>query len=509
MRNKANSKNIVIAVIISIIIAVVFLSIGSKKETLWLDEIYTYGLSNNDIFTIFDESTRTYTGAEIIRDYMTVEDGHAFDFKMVFENQAKDVHPPLYYMFVHFFSSFRPGTFSMLYALIPNIIFAVIVYWQMVWMFGKFCKNKKLSLLFSGLFIFTMCFTNTVMLFRMYALLTVMTNLLVILHLKYKPLAEKDKKFYIYLFCIILCGVLTQYYFSIIAGIMCFIYALQLIFYKKIKELIMYVISGGLGLVASVVIFPSMIYHIFFGYRGKEAFESFASSSLINSAKTMFGILNRQQFANMAVVITAVVFVLWVVLCRKDKQINNDIIYILLNITLPVVMFVCVVAKVAPYQTDRYVMNIAGLMYISVFGVLLLVLKDVNKKFNIIAIAAAILILVGSYKGGVPYLNQSSVNAKIQEVKDIPCVYVYDTSAYKCVDHYMQLGMYDNVTLLASWDAEFVDSWQYVESQQLVVYYDMLADDSSILDRIIENNPNIDGYSLLYKAGDVPVYILN
>ena len=85
MKNKINRKDIIIAVIISIFISVAFLLMGSKKETLWLDEFYTYGLANNDIFTIFDESTRTYTGTEIIRDYMTVEEGHAFDFKMVFE----------------------------------------------------------------------------------------------------------------------------------------------------------------------------------------------------------------------------------------------------------------------------------------------------------------------------------------------------------------------------------------------------------------------------------------
>ena len=510
MKNKLLNKNLIIACILSVLIAVAYIIIGNYKETLWLDEIYTYSLANNDAFEIFDESTRVYAGDEIIRDYMTVEEGHAFDFKMVYENQVKDVHPPLYYMFVHFFSSFAPYSYSRLYALVPNIIFAVIVYWQMVWMFRQFCKNKLLSLVFAGLYLFTMCFVNNVMLFRMYVLLTVMTNFLVIIFIKYKPWKQHTKWFYISLFFTILGGMQTQYYFSVIAASVCLIYAVFLLYYNKIKELILYVITGLAGVGASIVVFPATLDHIFEGYRGEEAFQSFADSSLSN-VKVLFEIFNRQLFGNMILLIVAIIVILLIVSLCKNNKVNSEIVYIMLQITLPVVIYLCVISKVAPYLTDRYIFNVSGLLYISVFGIFLILADKFGKKGIILSVLMATAVLVSSYQDGIPYLNRYEEDHRnaVAQMSSVPCVYVYSNSAYKCIPYYMDLADYDTVMLLAEWHEDYVDWWDYTDEDKLVIYLDTTDNSTQVLDRIVKYSTTMTEYSKLYDAGGFSVYLVD
>ena len=59
-------------------------------------------------------------------DYFTVQRGHEFDYATVWKNQSEDVHPPLYYVFVHTISSFFPGSFSKWFGLAVNILFYIL-----------------------------------------------------------------------------------------------------------------------------------------------------------------------------------------------------------------------------------------------------------------------------------------------------------------------------------------------------------------------------------------------
>lgn len=511
MKSKINLSKIISVVIINLVIAAVFLAFGSQKQSLHMDEMYTFALANGDVFDIFDESMQTYTGDEMMKQYMTVSEGEAFNFVKVYKNQIADVHPPLYYMFVHFFSSFAPGVYSRLMGLIPNIIFAVIVYWQMVWLFGQFSSKRIVAMIFAGLYLFTMCFVNNVMFFRMYVLLTVMTNFLIMLFVRYKPWQDRTKWFYIGLFFTIIGGMLTQYYFSIIAAFVCLVYAVYLAYYKQVRDLVKYVITGLAGVAASIAIFPAALQHIFFGYRGEEAFESFATANLKSNVSAFFDILNYQVFGNMFILLVAVILVVWLLSEHTSGEVDEKIKHTLLQILLPTIIYVCFIAKVAPYQTDRYVANISGILYLSIFGILLLITEKYAKKGFVLSFVLAAIVLIGSYQNGVSYLFKytESRNNEIEQISDIPCVCIWDTSAWRCVSYYMEIMRFDNVTFIAERDGEFVDNWQYKENDKLVVYLDTVSGDTWILDRIVENNPNIEGYSKLYTTDGAQVYLLD
>ena len=103
-----------------------------KKSDMFIDEIYTYGLSNSYYTPFIKDATEngTLINARLTREdfmnYLTVNKGEQFSFASVYYNQTQDAHPPLYYMFLHLISSFFPGSYSKWLGLSLNIVFYLI-----------------------------------------------------------------------------------------------------------------------------------------------------------------------------------------------------------------------------------------------------------------------------------------------------------------------------------------------------------------------------------------------
>ncbi len=78
-----------------------------RKQGMFVDEIYTYGLSNG-YYTPFvvsipeGEVVGSVISSEEFTDYLTVGNDDAFAVASVYYNQAQDVHPPLYYWLFNF-----------------------------------------------------------------------------------------------------------------------------------------------------------------------------------------------------------------------------------------------------------------------------------------------------------------------------------------------------------------------------------------------------------------------
>lgn len=99
-----------------------------NKENYHVDEIYSYGLANNttgDQIT-FEDGIK-YGRKELSHiDYMSVSESERFNYANVWENQANDVHPPLYYALLHTLCSIFPGSIRIWYAGTINIVFALL-----------------------------------------------------------------------------------------------------------------------------------------------------------------------------------------------------------------------------------------------------------------------------------------------------------------------------------------------------------------------------------------------
>ena len=125
----------------------------SKKEDLDFDEILTFGLANNS-FQLDIEDYKEYNGEELLLQYAAVKEGETFNVENVFFNQKMDTHPPLYYLLVNFVSSIRKGTFSMWHGLIINLLFMLILFWEMRYLFNLVIKDNIMSTILSLIIFF-------------------------------------------------------------------------------------------------------------------------------------------------------------------------------------------------------------------------------------------------------------------------------------------------------------------------------------------------------------------
>ena len=109
-----------------LITGVCFLFAG-RKQGMFIDEIYTFGLSNSS-YTPFlgglkygSIEHRVFTRAELL-DYVSVMGDEGFDVGSVYYNQVHDVHPPLYYWLFNFASTLAKGSFSMWIGLVLDFV---------------------------------------------------------------------------------------------------------------------------------------------------------------------------------------------------------------------------------------------------------------------------------------------------------------------------------------------------------------------------------------------------
>ena len=116
-----------LALVLLLVSAVCFLFAG-RKQGMFIDEIYTYGLSNSSYAPFLSDVKggalvgKTVTREELL-DYVSVTGDEGFDFGSVYYNQVHDVHPPLYYWLFNIASPFAKGSFSLWTGLILDYLF--------------------------------------------------------------------------------------------------------------------------------------------------------------------------------------------------------------------------------------------------------------------------------------------------------------------------------------------------------------------------------------------------
>ena len=101
MKDLIRKKQVILVMLF--IVQIVFI-LWSGKYNFHVDEFYTYGLANSiDGMNPVLEDGKRYSNMGPYEEYLTVDksgDGR-FDYENVWKNQASDVHPPLYYVFIH------------------------------------------------------------------------------------------------------------------------------------------------------------------------------------------------------------------------------------------------------------------------------------------------------------------------------------------------------------------------------------------------------------------------
>lgn len=334
-----------------------------------MDELFSYASANREEGTAAELPANEWLDEGWLTEYLSADQDHRFEYAIPYRNQDTDVHPPLFYLFLHTACSVIPGRVSYMAGIAFNILFFLGTTLA-IYILGKTLFQDKISGLLAA-FLYGISYggLNTMVFIRMYMLLTLIVVLHVDVYLNYMEKDQPPLKGYVFLALTLIAGVMTQYYFVIIAFFLGLWYTIRFFYKKQYRKLAAYIFTVVLSAGCSLMLYPTMLKHVFHTGRGLEARENFSSSGgYLEKLETMWKLMDSQLFFNLFFIVAIALLILAVMyFCRKGR-LNTEI-----GIKMGGILFACagyfmVVTKIAPYQIDRYLMPIYPLVYLIVIG---------------------------------------------------------------------------------------------------------------------------------------------
>lgn len=425
-----------------------------KNPFLTIKNIIYYKLKPDEYKKIYDETynghTSIWRSREEAIEYMTLDKDEIFNYFIVYYNTGEDVHPPLFYFLVHFVSSFWLGHFSKYIIFIVNLIFLLLTCFTIKKIL-EILKKEHLVLPATIFYALSMGAISTVMFQRMYMMLTFFCLWLLYVNLKiYFNEFELTKKLKFELCLVTILGFLTQYYFCVYAAFVAFIMLILLIKRKEKAKVKIYIFQFIKSAIIGIIIFIPCIYHIFFSYRGvtfqrdKQNFFEMIPLFIQNILKLQFG----NEIIGLICMI--VIMIISIIGFKKIKNKELPILFI-----VPVLLYLLLISKLAPFKSVRYIMNILPLISIIIILILDKILK--NKKTSFIVLTILVL-AISLYTNLINtpkylYLSYSNYMEIAEENKNNKLVFVCDT-VYNHLRNIKEFMTYEESLILASENLE-------------------------------------------------------
>ena len=431
-----------------------------------------YLIDHNDIFSKgFGEKIATdkpiWKTPEQAKDYVTISNDEIFSYWSVLFNQARDVHPPLFYMFVHLISTIFLNAFTKYIIFIINLIFFIGTCF-IIKNILKLYNKEFLSIPTVLLYGLSMGAASTVIFLRMYSMLTFFCILYLYINLKIAKNEFKiDKKLKYQLVITTILGFLTQYYFCIFAVIVFIIMLVRMLAIKHKKEALSYLLKHVISAIIGVILFIPCIYHIFFSYRRPGNFDSgsyFEKLKLF--IEMIFNSYSIPAIVGYGLAILVIMYLLMKLITNKeDKKIKQEKIFKICMISLPVLLYILIIAKITPIINEkymvRYVMPILPLIainFILLINSIMKLLLNQKEKWRVsivytIAITISIIGLLTNepkylYKGYNKYIEIANT------YKNLDYVYVCD-NAFTYLNSIPEFMIYNKTMILNSEHDDF------------------------------------------------------
>ena len=459
------------------------------KSGMFIDEIYTYGLSNSHYQPFIGHGEgewiqeQTLTRADFF-DYLAVTGEDRFDFGSVYSNQELDVHPPLHYWIINICSSLAENQFSKWIGLIPDLL----IYLGTLALLFCLCRElhfgdavSALCVLFYGL---SRVGLSTVLMIRMYVLMGFFTVLLALLVLREMRKPSLRKEIGIGL-CIFL-GLLTQYYFVFYAFFLCAFYVLWRLGRKEWKDALRFSLCAFAGVGLMLLCFPAAITQLTADklVSGGNAMENLENvTAWPGRLRYYFGQIRQGLWAAVLSALAALVCAGLVSLRhRRALPIRKDELGPLLLLLLPVLPTVFIAAVIAPVVEGRYIYNIMPICALAAGYAVHLALQSIGKDGKNSRLAAYVLLgfcaclTIALSLRTVPeyiYDEHRGYNELVAEHAEDPCVYL--TGYYAPVTQDMlQLMQFE--TVYVTEDPASAGLQRYLrnaDSPECVVYIDV------------------------------------
>lgn len=483
----------------------------------------SYYLKNEDEFQDelnkkIAEEKPIWKTKEQAKEYMTVSSDEIFNYWSVYYNQARDVHPPLFYMLVHLVSSICLNNFTKYIIFSINLIFYIASCFVLKKILKLFNK-EELSWITVLLYGLSMGMISIVMFQRMYMMLTFFAMVYLYLNINiFKNSFEIDKKTKRKLTITVMLGFLTQYYFCIYAALVAIISAICMIKNKKWDSLKRYVWCHVKTAIIGLILFPASIYHIFFSYRGAAGGVAEGSylSRLQEYLKLIFyGFSIPEILGYITLGIIIAMFIRRIIIAKR-----KDIATL---ICLPIFLFVLVIAKIAPFINIRYISIVFPIIIIAVELGVVSSVKELMKTIKndkipqFIRKNASIIILVfialvasgyGLLKSKPEFLyNDYSKRIEIAEqYSNLKFVYI-GQSPFNQLQDMEEFLRYDNSIIINTWQLDRLKEIDGLDdnTEFILNIKCWVSDFDKTLKTVLENTGAKD-YELLIDDGQSRVY---
>lgn len=553
LKNKGKIKEILIIILIAINVGIMFFY-QSKKRGFHEDEIYSlassvnpydglmsvygekdtntkmfekyvfdenvfveiknlihYVLNNSKYSEEMDELNRQqkpiWKTKEEVEEYVTLSKDNYLNLKSIYYNQAKDNHPPVFYILVHAFSILFNGQFTKYIIFTVNIL-AFILSCFLIKKILKLIDKENIIipiLIFYGLSMGTI---SMVIYQRMYMLLTFFILLYFYYSIKlYKNNFTLTPKLNFAFGTITILGFLTQYFFAIFAFYIFFLMIIKMIKDKRYIEVIKYISFNTLYAIIGIVLFVPCIYHLLFTNRGV--------SSLANTGyfKNLYQYINHLLYAftiknNIVLEITILLGILiGIVYLYKE---SNQKFIVALTI-MPCIFYFFVVTKLTSFQELRYIMPIIPFISIALFLILDNIFKIKYK--NIVLILISIILVINGMIFSKPkflFEEYEECLEIAEKNKDKSFVFVNDNS-FNYIQSIPEMMIYEKTMIIDVNKGEekyFIEDDKLNSEDSYILCVKTYIDNEKII-QDIKDNTDFKNIKLLYEGSNSHEVISN
>ncbi len=279
---------------------------GVQKQGFHEDEYYSYWSSTGRVSLNPRSAYDVRTGYEIQRQFM-VRTGERFRFAEVVQNQAEDVHPPLYYLTLNLIMSLFPEHFYKWFGLGLNMLCSGVTLGGILFLlYGLDSRryNGWVTLAAGLVYAVAPSTVSNVMFIRMYtmsAMWTVLYACVIVRMMQQENCGRK--RFAVYTGAgAVLCflAFLTHYFCLLVPFFLTLAYCVRALLRRKgLLRMLLYGLAMCAAIGLAVWLFPASLEHIFHGYRGEAALSVLVNGSFWEMCGMFLPVLNENVFAGM------------------------------------------------------------------------------------------------------------------------------------------------------------------------------------------------------------------
>lgn len=498
---------------VAVLHVVLIFFLGTQKKGFFIDEYFTYLLSNNEYGQNLAVNDNAWNDPGRLLEQFIVSPSQpdsAFNYARVVANNSADVHPPLYYFLFHTLCSLAPGLFSKWTGILLNLPFSLgclalvgLLAWQLT-------RNRTVALLTALVYACSPGALTNALFIRMYCMLSFFVLLALWLHALVLRGTLRFGSFLPCIAAVYFCGFMTQYYFIIFAGLLsgaCFVYWLCC---GRWRAALLYASSLLAALGGTYLFYPAWVDHIFKGYRGTAALENLSSNDTAHKLTAFLHSLNTCLFSYCLPVLAVAIFLAALLCVVKRRQcglrglvracFSTPARRLAGGLTALCTVSFCIIAKISMLTernfSVRYLLLLFGpILVLCVSGAVWLLCRAGLRQSAAVLCVAALFVCINGFGlvngSSVEYLFpwQTQLLETARQDYDKPVLVMFDNTLYLgMADLYFQ---YKQVYFIPYYNQAAITDDNIRRAPEVLVYVQDSCDLEAYSQYIYEQIPTV------------------